>query len=158
MIPVKRIETVDSGLEKVSLENIRTAAVDRIDNTFSDRVRQPDEYAVRSEAFNQSGLRHSQVGFSTKINTSNIARKLDASNLNKDDSVPVETDALVLLKNKYSKEYLMEYLKLDEGDLVKYGYFVKDHGLTKELVQSENELNLLEFLSKQAIAFNNRKK
>nr|WP_042287442.1 hypothetical protein [Nonlabens ulvanivorans] len=158
MIPVKRVETVDSGLEKVSLENIRTAAVDRIDNTFSDRVRQPNEYAVRAEAFQQSQPRFNMIGLSTTINTANIARSLDVKNISKDDSVPVETNALVLLKNKYSKEYLLNYLDLEEKDFIEYGYFVQDNGLTKELVQADNELDLLEFLSQQAVMFKKRKK
>lgn len=158
MIPVKRIETVDAGLEKVDVENIRTAAVDRIDNTFSDRVRQPGEYEIRAEAFQQSQPRFNMVGLSTQVNTANIARSLDVKNISKDDSVPVENNALVLLKNKYSKEYLMEYLDLDEEELIEFKYFAKDHGLTKELVQSENELNLLEFLSEQVLKFKKRKK
>ncbi|WOI22755.1 carboxypeptidase-like regulatory domain-containing protein [Nonlabens ulvanivorans] len=158
MIPVKRIETVDSGLEKVSLENIKTAAVDRIDNTFSNRVRQPEEYEVRAEAFQQSQPRFNMVGLSTTINTANIARSLDVKNISKDDSVPIETNALVLLKNKYSKEYLLNYLDLEEKDFIEYGYFVQDNGLTKDLVQADNELDLLEFLSQQAVIFKKRKK
>ncbi|WP_146105125.1 carboxypeptidase-like regulatory domain-containing protein [Nonlabens arenilitoris] len=157
MIPVKRVETVDSGLEKVALENIKTAAVDRIDNTFSNRVRQPEEYEVRAEAFQQSQPRFNMIGLSTTINTANIARSLDVKNISKDDSVPVETNALVLLKNKYSKEYLLNYLDLEEKDFIEYGYFVQDNGLTKDLVQADNELDLLEFLSQQAVQFKKRK-
>lgn len=158
MIPVTRIETVDAGLEDVSVENIRTAAVDRVDNTFSNRVRQPNEYEVRAEAFQQSQPRFNMVGLATQINTSNIARNLDVKNVSKDDSVPVENNALVLLKNKYSKEYLMEYLDLNEEQLIEFKYFAADHGLTTELVQAKNQLDLLEFLSKQAVAFKNRKR
>lgn len=157
MVPVKRVETVDSGLEKVALENIKTAAVDRIDNTFSNRVRQPEEYEVRAEAFQQSQPRFNMIGLSTTINTANIARSLDVKNISKDDSVPVETNALVLLKNKYSKEYLLNYLDLEERDFIEYGYFVQDNGLTKDLVQADNELDLLEFLSQQAVQFKKRK-
>lgn len=158
MIPVTRIETVDSGLEKVDVENIRRASVDRMENTFSDRVRKPEEYNVRGEAFQQSQARFNIIGPSLSMNTSNIARSLDVKNVTKDDVVPVENNALVLLRNKYSKEYLLQYLKLEEKDFIEYGYFAKDNGLTKELVQSENELELLEFLSVQAVAFKNRKK
>ena len=157
MIPVKRIETVESGLEKVSLENIKTAGVDRMEYTFSDKVRAGNEYPVRSEAFKQTGLRYNSVGFSQNINTANIARQLDIKNISNDDAIPEEKNPLVLLKNKYSKDYLTDYLKLDGKEFIEYGYFVADHGLTKQLVQSENELDLLEFLSKQAIAFKKRK-
>lgn len=157
MIPVKRIETVDSGLEKVSLDNIRTAAVDRMKEAFSDRKRNPEEYAVRNEAFNQSQPRFNMVGFSTLVNTANIAQSLDVKNINKDDSIPVENNALVLLKNKYSKEYLMEYLGLSEKQLIEFKYFAVDHGLTKEMVNGENQLDLLEFLSGQVVAFKSRK-
>lgn len=157
MVPVKRIETVDSGLDKVDVENIRRAYVDRMDNTFSNRVRKPEEYAVRHTAFDQSQPRFNIIGPSINLNTANIARALDPKNIQKDDTVPIEENALVLLKNKYSKAYLLEYLNLPEKDFVEYGFFAKDHGLTKELVQTKNELDLLEFLSQQAIAFKKRK-
>ncbi|MGJ8683409.1 MAG: carboxypeptidase-like regulatory domain-containing protein [Nonlabens sp.] len=157
MIPVKRVETVDAGLGAVAPENIKTAGVDRMEYTFSDKVRKGEEYAVRSEAFKQTGLRYSMVGFSNYVNTASIAERLDSKNVNKDDSIPSEKNPLVLLKNKYSKDYLIEYLKIDEKDFIEYGYFVEDHGLTLELVQSENELELLEFLSQKATAFKKRK-
>ncbi|WP_438962447.1 carboxypeptidase-like regulatory domain-containing protein [Nonlabens sp.] len=158
MIPVTRIETVDAGLEDVTVENIRTAAVDRVDNTFSDRVRLPNEYEVRGEAFEQSQPRFNMVGLAAHINTAQIARSLDVKNISKDDSVPVENNALILLKNKYSKAYLMDYLGLNEDELLEFKYFAVDHGLTKELVQAKNQLDLLEFLSRQVVSFKNRKK
>ena len=53
-IKVKKLTYVDTKVDEVSEFNKNTRAVDRMENTFSDRVRQPEEYAVRNEAFNQN--------------------------------------------------------------------------------------------------------
>ncbi len=157
-IDVKRI-SVDPKLDMVSESNVRTRAVDRMENTFSDRVKQPEEYAIRNEAFNQSQPRFNMINIFGALASMALIGNLDGLNF-KTSSGPKPTKKefdVYVLKNKFSTEYLLDYLKIPEEDLYEFMYFAKDHGLNESMFKPENELKLLEFLSVQAERFKKKK-
>lgn len=155
-IPITRLQPINNDLDKVSADNINTAAVDRMENTFSDRKRKPSEYPVRHEAFDQTQPRFNVFGPSAVINTSRIAKSLDPKNYSADNEIPDEENPIVLLKNKYSKEFFMSSYHLKENEIIPFIYYAVDKGLTKNLIQSENPLELLEFLTQQSLNFHKR--
>jgi hypothetical protein len=159
MIDVKRTMPLEAQLDKVTPENLTTRAVDRMDNTFSDRVRTPEEYAIENTAFKQSGLRMNSFDMVGLLGALLVNTSLNALDLSIDSPKKAEEDdfKVVMLKNKFSTEYLLEYLDLKEENLYEFIYFAKDHGLDKEMLESDDELYLLQFLSDQAVEFKKRK-
>jgi hypothetical protein len=159
-IDVKRTAPIDLELEKIDPEKFNTKAIDRVENTFSDRVRSPEEYPIENTAFKQSGLRmnnFNMIGLLGALLVNTSLSEMDLSFGGSGDEDHKEFD-VVLLKNKYSKEYLLEYLDLKEDNLYEFMYFAKDHGLDQEMLDAEDELKLLQFLSDQAVDFKKRKK
>lgn len=158
MIEVKKTTPVDLELEKVTPENMNVRAVDRMENTFSNRVRNPEEYQIENTAFKQSGLRMNSFNMVGLLGALLVNTSLAAMDLSFDaPKEPQKEFQVILLKNKYSTEYLLEYLDLKEENLYEFMYFAKDNGLDQEMLDADNELNLLQFLSDQAIAFKERK-
>ncbi len=157
MIEVKRNVDVKPVLAGVDEENLRTPAVDRMENTFSDRVRQPDEYPIEQLAASQSGLRMNMfnvIGLLGSLVVSESLKNLDLSGKPK----PVEEEFnVVMVKNKFGTEYLAEFLDLDKEYLYEFMYYAKDNGLDKEMLDSDNELAILEFLSEQSKSFKKKK-
>lgn len=158
-IDVKRTAPVDLELEKIESEKLNTRAIDRVENTFSDRVRSPEEYPIENTAFRQSGLRFNNfdmVGLLGALLVNTSLSAMDLSFGGPDEQEHKEFD-VVLLNNKYSKEYLLEYLDLKEENLYEFMYFAKDHGLDQDMLDAADELKLLQFLSDQAVEFKKRK-
>ncbi|MEN8817370.1 MAG: carboxypeptidase-like regulatory domain-containing protein [Nonlabens sp.] len=162
-IKVKKITYVDTKVDEVSEFNKNTIAVDRMENTFSDRVRQPEEYQIRNEAFNQNmprfnmanilgGLAMMALGATISELTSGVNNVIDDG----PDSLKSEFD-VYMLKNKYSTNYLLDYLKIPQEDLFEFLYFAKDKGLNESMFEPENELDLLQFLSNQVNLYKTKK-
>lgn len=162
-VKVKKITYVDTKVDEVSEFNVKTRAVDRMENTLSDRIRQPEEYAIRNEAFNQNmprfnmanilgGLAMMALGATISELTSGVSNAVD----NGPNSRRPEFD-VYMLKNKYSTEYLLDYLNIPQEDLFEFLYFAKDKGLNESMFEPENELDLLQFLSNQVTLFKAKK-
>ncbi len=157
VVAVKKTENVDTGIDQVSERNIRLAAVDRIENTFSDRIRQPEEIPLENTAFNQSQLRYNSfnvvgllMGLVANAALQNVDLTIDKP------STREKKFKEVLLKNKYSTDYLTDYLKISEDNLYEFMVFAQEQGLNESMLQPENELDLLLFLDKQATIFKER--
>jgi hypothetical protein len=162
-VKVKQTTPVDPKIDEVSDYNIKNRAVDRIEYTFSDRIKQPEEYAIRNEAFNQSmpgfamfdivsgllGL----IGLGINALIQNIDQPKD-----NDSTSGKEKFDIYVLKNKYSTEYLLEYLQIPDEDLYEFMYFAADAGLNESMFKPENELDLLQFLSNQVTLYKEKKK
>jgi hypothetical protein len=156
-VAVKRTEMPDTGIDEVSKRNIAVPAVDRIENTFSDRVRQPEEIPVQNTAFNQSQLRYNSfnlVGLLGGMLINGALSNLDLSIDGRQDEK--EEFEKVLLKNQYSTEYLVDYLKIPEENLYEFMVFAQEKGLNKSMLQKENEFELLNFLGEQAVIYKAR--
>ena len=154
---VKRTEMPDTGIEEVTQRNIKVAAVDRIENTFSDRVRQPEEIPVQNTAFNQSQLRYNSfnmVGLLAGLIAQSALRNIDLTV--GAPSKQKERFKEVLLQNKYSTEYLVDYLKIPEENLFEFMVFAQEQGLNENMLQKENEFQLLQFLDEQATIYKAR--
>jgi len=72
------------------------------------------------------------------------------------EAVEKEFDVYVL-KNKYSTEYLLNYLDIPQEDLYEFMHFAKDKGLNESMFEPERELDLLQFLSNQVTLFKTKK-
>ena len=115
--------------------------MDRIENTFSELERKPEEYAIEQKAASQSGLRMSSVGMDVIGLVSSIFKK------RKPETRPPQTDFDIgVLKNKYHPEYLTDLLELDPAYLNEFIYFAQDNGLSLEMLKSNNELAVIELL------------
>jgi hypothetical protein len=159
MIPVKRLVEIDTGIEKVSERNLRLAANDRMENTFSERIRQPEEYAIRNEAFMQSQPRFNMINLVGILAALVIGTTLDNVNLEGNGASQSSSEFdVVMLKNKFSAQYLTEFLAIEENDLYDFMYFAKDRGLDNSYFTPEKELELLQFLSETAVLYKERKK
>ncbi len=160
MVPVKRLVEFKDGLSDVSARNVRIAANDRMENTFSDRVRQPEEYALRHEAFMQSQPRFNMINLVGMLSALVIGTTLNAINV--DGGAGPRPNAeefdVVVLKNKFSTQYLVEFLEIKEENLYEFMYFTKDRGLDNTYFTPDRELDLLQFLSESAVLFKERKR
>lgn len=163
-IKVKKITYVDTKVDEVSDFNKKTRAVDRMENTLSDRIRQPEEYAIRSEAFNQNMPRFNMTdivgGLAMMALGATLSQLMSGVSNGVDDgpnSRKPEFD-VYMLKNKYRTEYLLDYLKIPKEDLFEFLYFAKDNGLNESMFEPERELDLLQFLSNQVTLFKAKKK
>ncbi|MGB5980908.1 MAG: carboxypeptidase-like regulatory domain-containing protein [Nonlabens sp.] len=157
MVKVKRDVDVDLELDEIESDVLLTPAVDRMENTFSDRVKQPDEYPVEQLAANQSGLRYSMFNFVGLLGSLVVSESLKNLDLSGQPKKVKEEFNVMMVKNKYDAEYLAEFLKLDQKYLYEFMYFAKDNGLDEDMLSADNELELLNFLSDQAEDFKERK-
>ncbi|WP_194850252.1 carboxypeptidase-like regulatory domain-containing protein [Nonlabens antarcticus] len=156
-VAVKRTEMPDTGIDKVTDRNIRTPAVDRMENTFSDRVRQPEEIPVQQLAFNQSQLRYNSFNLVGLLSGLLVNGALSTVDLSVGEPNAQEKRFKTLLgKDKYSTEYLSEFLDLDEEHLYEFMVFANEQGLNKSMLQKDNEIELLQFLDEQATTFKAR--
>jgi len=156
-VAVKRTEMPDTGLDEVTRRNIRVPAVDRIENTFSDRIRQPEEIPLRQTAMNQSQLRYNSfnlLGLLSSIAIGAALQNLDLSIGKR--AAPKEQFEATLLKNKYSTEYLTNFLGIDEENLYEFIVFANEKGLNRSMLEKENEFQLLQFLDAQATIYKAR--
>ncbi len=156
-VAVKKTENVDTGIDEVSERNIAIPAVDRIENTFSDRIRQPEEMPLENTAFNQSQLRYNSFNLIGLL--AGLALNTALQNVDLRVGAPPRQEERfkeVLLKNKYSTEYLVDYLGISQENLFEFMVFAQEQGLNKSMLQPENELDLLLFLDKQATIFKER--
>jgi hypothetical protein len=159
MIPVKRVVEIDSGIDKVSERNLKLAANDRMENTFSERVRNPEEYVIRNEAFMQSQPRFNMVNLVGMLAALVIGTTLDAINVDGGNTLESSSEFdVVMLKNKFSTEYLTDFLEIEESSLYEFMYFAKDRGLDNSYFTPEKELELLQFLSETAVLYKEQKK
>ena len=157
MIPVQRERPVDIKLDKLDPEKMRVPAINRMENTFSDRVRQPEDYPLEQLAANQSELRYNMFNLVGLLGALVVSEALKNIDLNGEPKKVKEEFDVILLKNKYDTNYLTEFLALDKQYLYEFMYFAKDNGLSKEMFQPEKELELLQFLQEQSIIFKKRK-
>jgi len=156
-VAVKKTERVDVGINEVSERNVRIASVDRIENTFSDRIRQPEEMPLENTAFNQSQLRYNSfnlVGLLGGLLVQGALRNVDLTV--GAPSKQEERFKEVLLENEYSTEYLVDYLDIPEDQLFEFMVFAQEEGLNKSMLLPENEFQLLQFLDAQATTFKKR--
>jgi len=155
---LKKLEIVDTRMEKISGQNMWTPAIDRVENTLSDMKRQPDEYPIRNEAMMQSmprGNMFNLVGLLVAV-VANVA--LNALNIDFGSATTIEERFdFAVLKNQFDADYLVEFLQIDKENLYEFMYFASDQGLNNEYLQPENEMELLQFLSDTATAYKNRK-
>lgn len=158
-IKVKKTAYIDPKIDEVSEFNVKTRAVDRMENTMSDRIKQPEEYDVRNEAFNQSQPRFNMSNIFGALASLALVGVLDGLNFNTGSSPQVDKEKfdVYILKNKYSTEYLLEYLKIPEEHLFEFMYFAQDNGLNTAMFEQERELDLLQFLSNQVALFKAKK-
>ncbi|AZQ42859.1 carboxypeptidase-like regulatory domain-containing protein [Nonlabens ponticola] len=158
IVDVVRVEDLDLGIDEVSERNIRIAGIDRVENTFSDRVRQPEDYTIRKEAFMQSQPRFNMfnaVGLLLGVLGSALTNN-DAATADIDLSSKRTQFKEVLLKNKYDKDYLVDYLQIKEKHLYEFMVFAQERGLDRDMLESQNELELLKFLDDTATIFKSR--
>ncbi|WP_213520744.1 carboxypeptidase-like regulatory domain-containing protein [Nonlabens sp.] len=158
-IKVKKTTYVDPKIDEVSEFNVKTRAVDRMENTMSDRIKQPEEYAVRNEAFNQSQPRFNMSNIFGALASLALLGTLEGLDVNTGSPPKVDKEKfdVYMLKNKYRTEYLLEYLKIPEEHLFEFMYFSKDNGLNASMFEPERELDLLQFLSNQVTLFKSKK-
>jgi hypothetical protein len=130
-----------------------------MENTFSERVRNPEEYVIRNEAFMQSQPRFNMVNLVGMLAALVIGTTLDAINVDGGNTLESSSEFdVVMLKNKFSTEYLTDFLEIEESSLYEFMYFAKDRGLDNSYFTPEKELELLQFLSETAVLYKERKK
>ena len=158
-VAVKRTEIPDIELDKVSKFNIEFAAVDRMDNTFSDRIRTPEEMPLVNTAMGQSAFRFNGVdilGLLVDLIIESIFGKADLTL-----DAPKESEKRfqeVLLNNQYSTDFLADYLNINEEHLFEFMVFAQEEGLNRNMLEPENEFELLQFLDEKGITFKSRLK
>lgn len=160
IIDLQRLKNSNPTLERVTGYGVAwTPAVDRMENTFSDRIRTGDEYPLRHDALQQyepDGAFFNIIGLLAAV-VLNVA--LNALNIDFGSATTVEERFdVAVLKNQLKSEQLVEFLGIEEQDLYEYMYFATDHGLNNEMMQPENEIFLLQFLNETATEFKKRKK
>ncbi|WP_438962448.1 carboxypeptidase-like regulatory domain-containing protein [Nonlabens sp.] len=156
---LKKLETADTRMEKITGQNMWTPAIDRTENTLSDMVRQPADYPLRHEAMMQSmprGNMFNLVGLLVAV-VANVA--LNALNIDFGSANTVEERFNVaVLKNQFDAAHLVEFLDIKEEDLYDFMYFATDRGLSNEMMHPDNEMELLQFLSDASQVYKERKK
>jgi hypothetical protein len=157
-VAVKRTQIPDIGIDKVSRRNMDVPAVDRIENTFSDLRRQPEEMPLNNAALNQSQLRYNGVDI-VGLLIALVAKAILGNNNNLTIELPSmqkERFQKVLLKNQYSTEYLIDFLNIPEENLYEFMVYAQEEGLNENMLKSENEFQLLQFLDDKAIVYKAR--
>lgn len=158
-IELNKLKESDPKLEKVTGYGVAwTPAVDRIENTFSDLTRQPEDYPIRNEALIQNQPRvqmFNLIGLLAAV-ILNIAANLIDLDFGGATTTTERLDVTVL-KNELETAQLVEFLDIPRDQLYEYLYFATDQGLTPHFIENSNELEILDFLSKKATEFKKRK-
>jgi len=156
---IKKLERVDARTEKITGYNGKIIpAIDRAENTLSDKVRKSNEYSLRHEAQAQSQLRYNSFNLVGLLAAVVLNVALDALNINFGNAGTVrERFDVAVLENQFDANHLVEFLDIDKENLYDFIYFATDNGLTNEFVQSITEIELLQFLSDTATEYKKRK-
>lgn len=151
---VEPLEKANTRLEKISGQNMWTPAIDRTENTLSDMVRQPEDYALRHEASLQSMPRGNMFNLIGLLAAVVLNVSLKALNIDFGSATTVqERFDVTVLKNQFDTDYLVEFLDIEKESLYDFIYFATDRGLTDTFMQTQNEMQLLQFLSDAAEAY-----
>ncbi len=158
LVSVVRKKDYNEVLREVPIDNIKTAPSDRKENILSDKVRPPEDYQLEHTAANQNGLRTSMFDLLGYLRAKKGDGKIEPQPiiLGKGPK-PEDTKRETLLK-KYEPQFLIDLLKLEPENLEAFMYYAQDAGLTKEMLEPDNELQTLEWLQVQATEFKKRQK
>ena len=86
------------------------------------------------------------------LNIANIFRAiLSSREVKEDHKLPEDVD--VMVRKMYKDSFFKENLDIDEGQINNFIFFVEDKGLTQNMLQKGNELDLIEFLMKKSEEF-----
>ncbi len=159
-IDLRRLKNSNPNLERVTGYGVAwTPAIDRMENTFSDKIRTGDQYPLRHDALQQyepDGAFFNIVGLLAAV-VLNVA--LNALNIDFGSATTVEQRFdVAVLKNQLESDELIGFLGIRKEDLYEYMYFATDHGLNNDMMKPENEIFLLQFLNETATEFKKRKK
>jgi hypothetical protein len=134
----------------------RTPMIDRMSQTFIDRVRQPEDYDVVHEAANQSAARYNDFNIVGLLAA--LAINLTIDNLRRDGE-PENTSEqfnVTMVKNKFEVKRLQEFIQIKEEYIYDFLYYANDAGLNKAMLKPEKELEMLAFLDKIAEEYRSR--
>jgi hypothetical protein len=86
------------------------------------------------------------------LNIANIFREiLSSREVKEDNTLPKNVD--VMVRKMYKDSFFKENLDIDEENINEFIFYVEDKGLTKNMLQKGNELDLIEFLIKRSEEF-----
>jgi hypothetical protein len=86
------------------------------------------------------------------LNIANIFREiLSSREVKEDNALPKNVD--VMVRKMYKDSFFKENLDIDEENINEFIFYVEDKGLTKNMLQKGNELDLIEFLIKRSEEF-----
>lgn len=121
------------------------AEINSYEYTFRpDSLTSPENAAMR-EAMIHSGANFANI-FREIFRSRNVMTEVGRSE-NIDEDV----------KQLYNDEFFKEYLNIEPENINEFIYFAEDNGLTPQMLEEENELELIDFLVEQSENYRERK-
>lgn len=139
-VDVRRIPVVAGNLPTQS-----AAEINAYEYTFRpDSLTSPANAAMR-EAMIYNGTDFANI-FRNIFTTRNVMTNI-GGNEDLDDKV----------LQLYDDDFFKEYLNIEKENIYEFIYFAEDNGLSSEMLEEENELQLIDFLVKQSQRYRERK-
>lgn len=134
----------------------RTPIIDRMDQTFSNKVRQPEDYDIVHEAANQSAARYNDFNIVGLLAALAVNLAIDNLRFNGESENIPEKFNVTMVKNNFEVKRLQELINIKEEYIYDFLYYAKDAGLNKAMLKPQKELELLAFLDKIAQEYRSR--
>jgi hypothetical protein len=156
LVEVEEVPDVNHTLDNANNAIYSIPQVDRMENTFSDRVRQPEEYALRNVAMEQNMPRFNCLNIVGLLLA--VVNEIVPLNFNLEyrKQAVIERFNEEMLQNNYSTKELVTFLDIKEEEMSRFLYFASESGLSNDLLRPERELDLLQHLSDQAKLYKER--
>ena len=133
-------------VEDVPLPDVTAAEIEDTEWDFRpDAQTSPQNAAMREEAI-FSGRARRFGNLFRHIFTSRSASSVNTSSNGDNGKLP-EIDEQI--KQLYDDEFFTEHLNIQRDNIYEFIFFAEDNGLTPEMLEKENELELIKFLVEQ---------
>lgn len=110
-----------------------------------------DQPYVRSQTITENYTTEQRF-IKNGLNIANIFREiLSSKEVSEDHKLPKDVD--VMVRKMYKDSFFKENFNIEEENINQFIFFVEDKGLTKNMLQKGNELDLIEFLVKKSKEF-----
>jgi|AntDeeMinimDraft_5_1070356.scaffolds.fasta_scaffold00953_7 5'(3')-deoxyribonucleotidase len=136
---------VQADVAKINTEDITTIGQSSEELTHDpDNGYEDDEYSKVENASMESNI------LKNGLNFANIFRAIFK---NKSDRNLSSQEMTTRLRQAFNDDFFQEYLDIEKDQIPNFIYYVEGHGLEKELLKKDNELDFIQFLIDKSKTF-----
>lgn len=139
-VDAQRVKTTNV----INLEKDTKNAINTMEGEYTADYLTTEQKAISSDQLIENGL-----------NVANIFRAI-LKNVATSKTHELPDDIDIVVRKMYDDDFFNEYLNIKKDRINEFIFFVEEQGLTKDLLQKENQLDFIQFLVEKSEAFRAR--